>query len=269
MLNWLIWLLVTVLYTPVFIDLYKARWETIDYTHAYFILPISLWLAWRNLKNLKPGKVKLSYASFFLFLTILGLAMFVFGWRQDYGMITTFSLIPLLFGLFGFIYGPKITRSVSFPILYLLLLVPPPLGVLDAITIPMRQWTTMLSVAALKGLNYPVLRDGLMISIGGHEIYMGPACSGFRSLITMISLGIVYAYVNKGSAKTKLALVTAIVPLALLGNLIRVMGVCMVTFHFGESTGHTFHDASGFIIFLVLILGLMGIESLMEKNRKP
>jgi len=263
MLSWAIWLLVTTLYAPVFIDLYKSRWETIDYTHAYFILPISIWIAWRNLKNHNERNGSVSIFS--LFLLIFGLLMFIFGWRQDYGIITTFSLIPLLFGLTGFLYGVNTAKTLSFPILYLLLLVPPPLGVLDAITIPMRQWATTLSVGALKALHYPILRDGLIISIGSHEIYMGPACSGFRSLITMISLGIVYAYVNKGAAKTKLALVLAIIPLALLGNLIRVMGVCMVTFHFGESIGHKFHDISGFLIFLILILGLMGIQSLMEK----
>jgi exosortase/archaeosortase family protein len=96
---------------------------------------------------------------------------------------------------------------------------------------------------------------------------MGAPCSGFRSLITMISLGLAYVYIGKGTAKTKAILLAAIVPLALLGNLIRVTGMCLVTYYFGGETGSKFHDISGFVIFLVLILGLIGLESFLQPRR--
>jgi exosortase len=268
-----IWAAVALLYAPILKILYLSRWETIDYTHAYFILPVSLWLAWRQRAELKTlisktqhSKPKTSH--YFTFLFLLGLFMFFFGWRQEYLFISALSLIPLLFGLTGYLYGGQFSRQLAFPILYLLLMVPPPLGVLDSVTLPMRHGISVVTTALLQAFHYPITRDGLLLSISGHEIYMGAPCSGFRSLITMISLGLVYAYINKGTLKKKLILISSVIPLALLGNLIRVVGMCLVTYYMGEKAGQTYHDASGFVIFLVLIAGLIGLESLLDRKKK-
>lgn len=270
MQNYIIWALVTLLYSPILYQLYSTRWEMIDYTHAYFILPISLWLAWRKKDELKKiiKNPKSANAASSLSLFIFGILMFIFGWRQDYLFITTLSLIPVLFGIIFYLYSEKAARILLFPTCYLLLMVPPPIGILDKITLPMRYGASVATAWILNILHLPITRDGLLLSIGGHEIYMGPACSGFRSLITLISLGLAYIYINKGSLKKKSLLFISIIPLTLLGNLIRVILVCLVTYWFGEKTGHTFHDTSGFLIFMILIFGLMGLENLLEKKNR-
>jgi exosortase len=285
---YIVWALAVILYSPVIFTLYHGRWEMIDYTHAYFILPVSLWLVWNNRETLakitKMGTVPsdeksyslgqspfLSYSleqSPFLILFVIGLLMLIFGRRQDYLFISALSLIPTLFGLTIYLYGPAIAKTLSFPILYLLLLVPPPLGILDSITLPMRYGISVATESILRAFGYPITRDGLLLLLGGHEIYMGAPCSGFRSLITMISLGAVYIYIIKGAWRKKAILAASIIPLALLGNLVRVSSMCLVTFYFGESIGHKYHDISGFVIFVVLIAGLMGMDALMGKNSK-
>ncbi len=267
-MNYFIWGLTAVLYTPVFIQLYRMRWKNIDYTHAYFILPVALWLAWRSRSQLKasiqtPGK-KVSIAG--LSSVVIGILMFVFSWRQDYLSLQALSLIPVLSGLCVYLYGARFLKTAAFPIFYLLLLVPPPLGVLDSITMPMRYGVSILTQKLLVMANYPITREGLMLVIGGKEIYMGAPCSGFRSLITMFSLGIVYVHINKGSFAKKAILTLAIIPLALLGNLLRVISMCMVTFHFGENAGHQYHDYSGYAIFIIIILGLIGMEAYLDKT---
>ncbi len=269
-LNYVVWSLTAILYSPILYQLYKGRWDLVDYTHAYFILPISLWLVWRSRDTLikiatVPQRSLPKWMELSLFLLFTGLLTFIFGWRQDYLFISTLSLIPTLFGLTIYLYGPAMAKALSFPILYLLLMAPPPLGILDNITLPMRYWISVATGHILKMCHYPITQSGLMLSLGGHEIYMGAPCSGFRSLITMISLGLVYVYVIKGKAIKKAILLGSIVPLALMGNLLRVIGMCLVTFHFGENIGHKFHDISGFVIFFVLVLGLMGMDSLLSR----
>jgi len=268
-MNYLIWILVVVLYTPVFNNLYNIRWETVDYTHAYFILPISLWLTWRSRHKLKEAvQQKASKMSSLLSFSVLVLGglMFFVGWRQDYVVIQTFSLIPVLFGLIGYLYGTSMIKILSFPILYLLLLVPPPFGVLDSITMPMRYGIASATEVILKFVGYPITRAGLEMTIGYTTIFMGEPCSGFRSLITMISLVLVYVYINKGNLTNKIILASFIIPMALLGNLMRVVTLCLITFYFGEETGQGFfHNFSGILIFIITISGIMGVESILDK----
>lgn len=266
--HYIIWILVAILYSPIFYQLYRSRWHNIDYTHAYFILPISLWLAWRNLKGIVPdesaNKGKLRGLS--LFLLITGLLIFIFGWRQNYLFISTLSLIPVLYGLIIYLYGTQIAKTLSFPILYLLFMVPPPLGILDSITLPMRYGASVITEIILKSFHFPITREGLLLTLGGHEIFMGAPCSGFRSLITMFSLGLAYVYVSKSLLQKKVILVVSIVPLALFGNLVRILILCLVTYYFGDAVGQGFfHYFSGIVIFIITILGLIGVEIFLDK----
>ncbi len=244
------------------------RWDTIDYTHAFFILPISLGLIWLKRDKLKElHRIRKDNSSnvISLFFIIFGGLLFIFGQQQDYILFQTFSLIPILFGLTGYLYGPNISKTLAFPFLYLLLLVPPPVGILDSITFPMRYGISVAAESVLGLINYPVSRDGLMLTIGYQDIFMGEPCSGFRSLITMISLVLVYVYLVKGHMLKKLILTSFIVPMALLGNLVRVITLCLITFYFGEEAGQGFfHNFSGIVIFIITILGLMGMETLLK-----
>lgn len=268
MINYLIWILAAAIYTPSFIELYSVKWEALDYTHAYFILPISLFLTWskRNeiRKLLQDAKPESSLAG--LAILSIGILMFIFGWRQTYSVISTLSVIPVLVGLISFLYGKKVVKLLWFPIAYLLLLVPPPLAVLDSITLPMRYAISNATEVVLRLVGYPISREGLLLTIGYNDIFMGQPCSGFRSLITLLSLGIVYVYLSKSSTPKKICLTAFIFPLAMFGNLFRVIILCLITFYFGEEAGQGFfHNFSGIVMFIITILGLIGLESLLNK----
>ncbi len=274
--HYLVWILTAAMYAPIFFNLYGFRWDKVDYTHAYFILPISLWLTWRKRAALKElaGRIDPESRNLFgLFLLVPGILMFIIGWRQDYLFISTLSLIPLLFGLVLFLYGTGIAKALSFPILYLLLLVPPPFGILDSITLPMRYGISAATETILRFFDYPITRKGLLLTIGYNDIFMGQPCSGFRSLITMFSLVLVYVYIIRGGLAKKLILTAFIIPAALLGNLVRVITLCLITFYFGEEAGQGFfHNFSGIMIFIITILGLMAAESLLDRlhaGRRP
>ena len=296
LLKFIPWILTTILYSPVFYTLYTGKWDSVDYTHAYFILPLSLFIVWTKRKEIvktwdvgrgtldvgrgtldvrrgtldvRRGTLEREMKGYFawLVLVIFSLLLFILGWRQEYVFIQVFSLIPLLLGMTTYLYGWRVTRMVLFPILYLLLLVPPPLGVLDSITLPMRYGVSIVSAGILKIFNYPIIREGLLLKIGSEEVFMGEPCSGFRSLITMFSLGLIYIYFSRGRMVKNIILFGAIVPLALLGNLIRVLSMCLVTYYLGYEVGQGFyHDFSGMVVFVIIILGLIGLEKILGKK---
>lgn len=269
MINFIPWVLLSILYSPILFQLYSSRWETIDYTHAYFILPVSLFLVWLKRKQLKIliGESRAPHSISGIAALIIGIIMYIAGWRRDYLFISTLSLIPVLFGLTAYLYGPKISRCLRFPIFYLLLLAPPPLGILDALTLPMRYGVSLAAYIILRSFNFAIAREGLTLSIEGQQLFMGPACSGFRSLITALSLGLAYAYLSKAPAAKKRILMLSIIPLALFGNLIRVIALCLIAYYFGEKSAEGFlHDASGMVVFAIVILGLLGIDSLLHRK---
>ena len=261
------WALVILLYAPLFLRLYQSRWKTVDYTHAYFILPVALWLAWRKRQQLKSLAVQIPQGLWGMVLLVLGLMVFLFGWRYDYMFVTVISLVPVLFGLVWQLYGGSVARAMAFPVLYLLLLVPPPLGMIDDVTLPMRYGMSVVTEWFLRALHYPVTREGLLLSIGKHDVFMGQACSGFRSLITMFSLGLIYASLAQTRTSKKVVLAVATIPFALLGNLVRVITHCLATYYLGEdrATG-LFHYASGTLIFSVMIFGLVVLDRLLARQ---
>src|SRR5262245_56031691 len=104
------WIFITVLYSPIFYHLYRQRWEMVDYTHAYFILPVSLWLVWRKrniIRDIAAESASTGNWTGIIFL-IIGLLFFVLGWRKDYMFISSLSLIPVLGGLVLLLYGPQV-----------------------------------------------------------------------------------------------------------------------------------------------------------------
>lgn len=267
------WILSAILYAPVFFELYLRRWETIDYTHAYFILPVSLIIAWTKrekiTKAVELGHSPLPLAITGISLAIFSLSLYILGGRWNYLFIQTLSLIPLLAGMVLFLYNKETLKNLAFPISYLLLLVPVPLGILDSITLPMRYAASTMSAYLLNAMHYDVAREGLLLNMGGHEIFMGAPCSGFRSLITMMSLGLVYIYFCGGTKFKNIILFVSIIPLALFGNLFRVITLCLITFYWGEKAGQGFfHNFSGIVVFLIIILGLIGLEKLVSEKGK-
>lgn len=239
-----------------------------DYTHAYFTLPAFLFMVWYKRAELKALVTSNPVFSVYsVCLLIVGLDLFVLGWRKDFLLVSTFSLIPVIAGLTGYLYGPKVLKALAFPILYLLFMVPPPLGILDAITLPLRYITSEIAVFILQCLFVPVRQEGLLLFFGQHEVFMAPACSGFRSLITFLSLAMLYVYFIKASMKKKILLILSVFPLAFIGNLARVLLLCLITYYLGPEAGQSFlHDASGIMVFLIIVSGFMLIDKLYEDD---
>lgn len=267
----IVWLLTAVLYSPVFSQLYLGRWKSSDYTHAYFILPVFFWLVWRKRGILReliyqriPGNSTIGLAAL-----AGGVGMFMFGWYFDYLFLTSLSLIPVIYGLIRYQYGKDVVRALAFPILYLLLIPPIPVGIVDSMTLPLRYGVSIATEIVLKIFHYPVGREGLLLLIGENELFMGQPCSGFRTIISMFSLALVYVYISKGNLLKKALLSSFIIPISVFSNFVRVVAICLITYYFGEAAGQGFfHGFSGVLLFAITIMGLLGLEYLLGKWMK-
>ncbi|KKO18907.1 MAG: putative exosortase [Candidatus Brocadia fulgida] len=132
----------------------------------------------------------------------------------------------------------------------------------------MRHGISIATEALLKTFQYPITREGLLLSIGNNELFIGQPCSGFRSLITMVSAGLVYVFISKADFSKKVILASSIIPFALLGNLFRIIILCLITYYFGEAAGQGFfHNFSGIVMIVIITLGLMCLEYFLGKHK--
>ena len=168
------------------------------------------------------------------------------------------------------IWGGATLRRLWFPLFFLLFAFPPPDTLFAMITQPLKIGVSEAAVAVLYAFGYPVGGSGVTIQIGQYEMLVAAACAGLNSLISLTALGLFYTYLRHSSNwHYMLFLLACIIPVAVLANLIRVLLLLLITYHFGEAAGQGFfHDLAGMTMFLSALLGIFLIDSLATPIRR-
>ncbi|MCC6544220.1 MAG: exosortase [Nitrospirae bacterium] len=260
------YLLLTILYIPTFYKLSTGGWKLADYTQGPLILIAFLWLIWTKRAAFSlPSTNRIQPFSFCL-LTI-GLLLYAFGAVQKLLILEIFSLILVLIGTTGFLLGKDATKKILFPALFLIFLVPPPLFVIDMMTSPLKRMVAKATEIILSSAGYLISRNGVILFVGDYNIVVGDACSGLRSLISLMSVGAIYVYLTNSSALKRGLLFSSIIPIAIFANIIRLLLLALITYHFGEAAGQGFfHNFSGILVFVMSLIGLFLLDLLI--NRK-
>jgi exosortase len=167
------------------------------------------------------------------------------------------GLIVLIWSIPFYLYGWRVARILSFPAAFLIFCIP--LNFLDSLTFPLRIMVTIVTSSILNGLGIEVARSGSVITAvnGSFNFNIDDPCSGLRSLIALTAITAVYSYVTMRTFIRKWLLFAASVPIAVIGNICRILTIGLVAQTFGQkvATG-LYHDYSGYIFFPVA-MGLM------------
>jgi exosortase len=166
-----------------------------------------------------------------------------------------------------YLYGWQIAKILLFPCAFLIFCIPPSL--LDSLTVPLRIMTSVVSEHILNGLGIPTIRQGTLIissTPGGFRLGVDDPCSGLRSLIAIAALTAVYAHFMDASLWKKFVLFFSALPLAIIGNVVRVITVAIVAGILGQDRAMGFyHDYSGYVVFAVAVLLTMGVGKGLER----
>jgi len=252
---------------PTFYRLFTYGWKQSDYTHGPLILLVFLWLVWRSRDFFSlPGDDRLQPG--FLALFLFGLVLYAFGVTNRVMMFEAGSLVPVLLGASGFLHGRAAARMMFFPAAYLIFLVPPPLFFIDFVTSPLKRFVAAASEPLLAMLGYPVSRNGVLLFIGDYSIVIGDACSGLRSLVSLLAVGALYAWPKHLSAVKKSVLFLSIIPIAVAANIVRLVLLALITYYLGDSAGQKFfHEYSGFFLFLFSLMSLVVVDVLLDRGK--
>ena len=250
------------MYLPLYYMLATTLWENDTQVHGPIVLAVTLYLLWESRNSLlypadpKPMP-RLGWS-----LLIFGLILYVLGQSQSILMVAVGSQIPVLLGILLISQGLPAIRTAWFPILFLAFMVPLPGFLVDAATNPLKQHVSILAEQLLYALHYPVARSGVVITIGPYQLLVADACSGLHSIFSLSAMGFLYLYLMRhDSVLRNVILMAAILPIAFLSNVVRVVVLALITYYLGDEAGQGFlHGFAGILLFIVAVLSLFLID---------
>jgi len=170
------------------------------------------------------------------------------------------SLICLWIAVFGLCYGKKALTKASFPLLFLFFMVPLPDAELRAVIAFLQTGSALSSEAILRVIGVPVVRSGMMLSIPGLDLEVGPQCSGIRSSSILLIITIAGSYLFLRSKWHRLVLISAVIPVVIIKNAVRIVSLALLSAY--VDPGFLFgplHRSGGILFFVMGLLILIPI----------
>jgi exosortase D (VPLPA-CTERM-specific) len=262
-------LLIAWLYGSILARLFGQWISDPNFSHGIFVPVFSLFVLWQNRKSLSSlvpapswsGLAVLVCALLMLMLGVLGAELF----------FSRFSLLVLLAGLIVLFSGWPLFRAVLFPWAFLILMIPIPQIVLQQVTFPLQILASKLSAGLLPFAGVPVLREGNVIVLPSLSLEVAEACSGIRSLLSLVTLAIIYGYLLESRKWVRVVLACSALPIAVAANSFRIFGTgLLVQYWDPDKAKGFFHLFSGWLIFvvsLIMLFALHGVISRLWKDR--
>lgn len=245
-----------------------GRWNSSaeNLSHGWLIPLVSLYALWRMRDAIAGARKRVCLPG--LAVIVLSLLLHWVGVRAQLTRLSLLSLIGLLWGIPFYFYGRQVAGLLVFPCSYLVFCVP--MSFLNNVTVPLRLIASAISAGVLNGLGVSVIRRGTMIrslESGGFNLDVADPCSGLRSLLAMTALTAAYAWVSQKGLVRKWALFMAAVPIAMAGNIVRIITIALVAKWFGQERAMAvYHTFSGFLVFVVAILLMTGFGQLLRRT---
>jgi exosortase B len=249
------------LYIPTFLAVGRKIWTHEDYAHGPIVLAVIIFLLWQSrVRIFSVPRAPLPVPGWFC--VIAGLAVYVVGRSQSLYILDIGSLLFVLPGILLILGGWRMLGAAWFPIAFLVFLIPLPEFVVDTLTSPLKRYVSALAETILYGLDYPVARTGVTIVIGQYELLVAGACSGLNSMFSLSALGILYLYlVHRPGVWHNTLIIAALLPIAFISNVIRVVLLILITYYFGEAAGRGFaHGLAGMMLFVAALSMILSLD---------
>lgn len=235
-----------------------------NYSHGPLIPFIALGLLWWKRKELLAAEVAPMRSG--AWVVTLAMAVYYVGVKAVQPRVVTFSLVVLLYGLALTLGGREVFRATFFPVSFLLLMIP--MDFLDnEIGLPLRQFVAYMSTVTLNAMGITTMRvgSGTAIHSSVFQFDVDDPCSGIRSLMALTTVTAAYAYLTQTAQWKRWVLFASAIPLAVLGNLARVISIALVAQVYGQQAAlKMYHDYSGYIVFGVALSAMVAFGVLLN-----
>ncbi|MGH7819835.1 MAG: exosortase A, partial [Candidatus Binatia bacterium] len=246
----------------------KDWWEDPNYSHGFLIPVVALLLAWRARDELRAAPRDGSWSG--LPVLLGGVGMLLIGVMAAEEFLMRGSLVIVIAGLVLLHGGRRVFQALAFPIAFLAFMVPLPFIVFNAVAFPLQALAAANAAWALDSIGVPVFREGNVIHLSQISLGVTEACSGIRSLVSLLALAVVWAHLALGRTWRMLLFVAAAVPITIVANACRVILTGLIGQSFGvEYARGFFHSFSGWVIFVVAAVCLLVVQAVMSRVPGP
>ncbi len=253
---------------PSLIRVAQEHWSREEGVHGPLVLAMVIWLVWRQKESIaaeaQPGHLWLATLG-------VGIAGVVYTLSRALDLLASevaAVLLAILSVSYAFV-GHRVLRKLWFPILYSGFLIPWPGWLLDSVTQPLKIFVSEASTNILKAFGYPIVHEGVTIYIAQYQLLVEDACAGLNSIISLLAVGLLYIYLlHNASWRYALLLAAFVIPVAVAANVVRVVGLVLITFYLGDQAAQGYlHDFAGMVTFTSALLFIFLVDKLLSPLR--
>ena len=246
----LVCLVTLAVYLPVLTSLARQWASDENYSHGFLVAPFAIYLGWLRRRELAAQPIRPHWIG--LVVVACSLAFLIAGRLGAELFLTRVSLVGLLAGTVVFLYGLGHLRLLAFPVAFLLLMIPLPAVVFNQIAFPLQLLASRVGASVLDAASIPVLREGNVLVLPTITLQVVEACSGIRSLVSLLTLAIIVGALTERRLWARVLLAALAFPVAIVANAARVAGTGLMAEWIGPQTAQGFlHEFSGWVMFVV------------------
>lgn len=269
-------------YIPTFIWMWDRWWARDSYySHGILVPFVTGFLIWQKREELK--KIKIQESPWGLRLIILGIIIHMISAVFRIYFSSGFSMLIVLCGFILYFFGTEVFKKVWFPVAFLFFMMPLPMVVITNLSFKLKLFAANIATVLLNNMGILAIREGSVIRMRHAYVIVDDVCSGLRSLISLTALGSIFAYwLNvpivtlaatssmfaywiKAPITKRIILFLTTIPIAIITNVCRVLVLSLVSEIWGAEYATGFvHDATGFMVFALAFILLLGVTKLIE-----
>ena len=259
-----------VMFVPAYHGLSQTIWAGDEQGHGPIILAVSLWLLWSRRHRLaalpRPAAPALANAAAAV-LMVVGIAAYALGRSQVIWTLEIGAQIMVLMSLLLLFFGSAGLKVAAFPLFFMVFMIPWPGDWVAAVTTPLKSAVSAVAADVLHLVGYPVGRSGVLLTVGPYQLLVADACAGLNSMFTLEALGLLYMnLMGYTSVARNVTLALLVIPIAFIANVVRVIILVLVTYHFGDAAGQGFvHGFAGLVLFLVALVMILATDWLLGR----
>jgi exosortase len=259
-------LLVGYLYAGIMVYLVENWWIDPDYSHGFFVPLFVGYVLWQQRKEL--ASVPRSPSWFGLVIIAGALAILIVGVLGAELFLSRTSLLLLVAGLVVHFLGWGHLRKALFAWACLFLMIPIPVIIYNHIAFPLQLFASRVASGSLEFLHVPVLQEGNILQLPAMTLEVAQACSGIRSLLSLVTLAVIYGYFLETSKFRRVLLALSAVPIAIAANGLRLVVTGLLVHYWSPAEAEGFfHAFEGWVIFVLSMVMLFGVHALMRRGK--